>query len=73
MNNPKEEAKRLYNQYLPLVRGGNLDMSYHEKAKQCALLAAQEVLNEFPKGVDNSFERKRFKHWIKIKKEIDSL
>lgn len=43
-----------------------------ESAKQCALICVEEILNEFPRGVENSFERKRFNFWQQVKQQIQN-
>jgi len=51
--------------------GGNL--MFLCEAKQCALIAVDEILNESPNGFDNNFEQKRKLYWQDVKQEILKL
>jgi hypothetical protein len=44
-----------------------------KNAKQCALIAVDEILNEFPQGFKGNFEERRKKYWQEVKKEIEAL
>lgn len=46
---------------------------FRQNAKNVALIVAQEVLNEFPRGVENSFEQKRILYWQQVKDELNNL
>jgi len=57
------------------------EMGYNEHAKQCALIAVEEILNTleiFPekdttsKSVVN-FSVSRIMYWVQVKKEIEAL
>lgn len=71
----KEKAKEFYNKFLPLVQGGHLNETYHNKAKQCAIIAIDGVISELEDvefnhdvilGVDISY-------FESIKHEIEKL
>ena len=62
---PKEKAKELFWQYLPIL--GSWKEENSDKAKQCALIAVDEVIGygykpEFP-----------YKYWEEVKQEIEKL
>jgi len=45
-----------------------------ERAKQCALIAVDEMLNEYPSQVPkDSYEMERHLYWQEIKQEIEKL
>ena len=64
---PKEKAKELLNKYSLLVPidFGGMDK---ELAKQCALIAVDEILNEYW-----SHDTKRRDWWQEVKQEIEKL
>jgi hypothetical protein len=62
MNSPKEKAKELFDKMDNVVGGGNYD------AKQYALIAVDEILNEYW-----SHDTKREKFWQEVKQEINKL
>jgi hypothetical protein len=43
----------------------------YERAKQCALMAVNELLNDC--NVSSPFEEVRIKYWQEVKKEIEKL
>jgi hypothetical protein len=71
---PKEKAEELYNKYLILIVDDIIDMKIiygtltHKLAKQCALIAVDEVLNLCWGG-----NKIGIKHWEDIKQEIEKL
>jgi hypothetical protein len=64
MNSPKEKAKKLVRQYWDL---GGIDVL---EAKQCALIAVDEILNN-----DNNFFNtySQNDYWLQVKQEINLL
>jgi len=71
---PKEKAEELFDKFRVKVhdRDGTSAMNGFE-AKQCALIAVDEIL----KAVDNPDEKYLMKyivkHWSQVKKEIENL
>ena len=61
---PKEKAKELYFKMYNIY--GYTD--YHLIAKQCALIAVDEILNEYW-----SHDTKRRDWWHEVKQEIEKL
>ena len=60
--NPKDKAFELYFKYYRDV------LANSEKAKQCALIAVNEVLKElYPSDI------KRCEYWQEVKQEIEKL
>lgn len=79
---PKDKAKELVDKYTPLVYcymgSGMLSNHYDENvakdnAKQCALIAVDEILNDdwYIPSFDEMTERK--KYWEQVKNEIINL
>ena len=64
---PKEKAKELVNKFSDLEDGE----MYIGKAKQCALIAVDEVLNNILVRDARPDERTEF--WQEVKKEIENL
>lgn len=67
----KEKAKELVEKYLDIVGRHYADCIYY--AKQCALIAVDEIIKELKK---NWFSGKRVfleQYWHEVKTEIDKL
>lgn len=67
---PEAKAKELIDKFYEHTSGWTKQSAW-ERAKQCALICVEEILNEFPIGFDNSFERKRKKYWQKVKEILE--
>lgn len=61
---PKEKAKELINKYLQVYDGRVI------QAKQCALLAVDEILEIFE---DTNGCDYRLEYWLEVKQEIENL
>ena len=68
---PQEKAQELVNRFAPYV--DTFHKGILENAKQCALIAVDEVLNDdwFIPNREDSLARK--KYWEEVKKEINNL
>ena len=80
---PKEKAEELVDKYMNIrnVKLSDYSIIYLPTAKQCALIAVDEILNTlkiFPekdttsKSVVN-FSVSRIMYWVQVKKEIENL
>ena len=80
---PKEKAEELVDKYMNIrnVKLSDYSIIYLPTAKQCALIAVDEILNTlkiFPekdttsKSVVN-FSVSRIMYWVQVKKEIEAL
>jgi hypothetical protein len=76
---PKDKAEELFNKYCIYLRAGLLyDEEAREDAKQCALIAVDEIM-EFMKMDDEYTETssnvnsKWIYYWIDVKAEIQKL
>ena len=71
---PKEKAEELYNKFLnPSGDTYLYGMLEHESAKQCALIAVDEILSELteiPYGLEYL---NRLNYWLEVKQEIEKL
>jgi hypothetical protein len=67
---PKEKALELYNRYEQLGRDFTRGVSMKEFAKQCALIAVDEILNVIIGSYDYELENK---YWQEVKQEIENL
>ena len=68
---PKEKALDLMDSFIQRTRNKwELSMSY-KRAKQCALIAVDEILN--PKAFLISIPLQDKKYWQEVKKEIEKL
>ena len=83
---PKQKAINLFNSYVKLLPfGSNVDVMYpkgyfdfpeFERAKQCALIAVDEILNgyEFDSlDIENKRIMDNINYWDVVKKEINNL
>ena len=64
---PKEKAKQLVDYYMPFCSNNYND------AKQCALIAVNEILDNFPNEFWDEYLIDNFKYWGEVKKEIEVL
>jgi hypothetical protein len=72
---PKEKAEELVNKYS--IWCWNEVVCDYEIAKQCALIALDEIIDEIIQ-IDSQMSEthildKNLKYWIEVKKEIDNL
>ena len=78
---PKDKALELYNKYEQLGRDFTRGVSMKEFAKQCALIAVDEIIeatNMYQYGISNALEHipsKIVKHpyWQEVKQDIEKL
>jgi ribosomal protein S17E len=73
---PKEKANELCGKYYSRIEHTlSEEYSPHERfiVKQCALIAVDEILNEFPQGFKGNFEERRKQYWVEVKREIENL
>jgi hypothetical protein len=67
----KEKAKELYDKmYLVPELNGSCILTKHT-AKQCALIAVDEIINSRPAITDSQIEYKNY--WQEVKQEIEKL
>jgi len=76
----KEKANELFNKYFLLNESATDENAVwiilalnKGLAKKTALIAVDEILNEFPKGFNGNFEMKRKLYWQEVKQEIENL
>ena len=68
---PKEKAEELHNKFYKINEGVNL--IYFEEAKQCALIAVDEIMNALP-PFDYGLEFvAKIEYWLDVKQEIEKL
>jgi len=78
---PKDKALELYNKYEQLGRDFTRGVSMKEFAKECALIAVDEIIeatNMYQYGINNALEHipaKIVKHpyWQEVKQDIEKL
>jgi hypothetical protein len=76
--NTKEKAKQLVDNFIDkmfYIRDGYNSSEVFYAAKQCALIAVDEILWEIIKYADNSKEyvTENAKYWQEVKSEIEKL
>jgi hypothetical protein len=75
---PKEKAVELYNKYEQLGKDFTRGVSMAEFAKQCALIAVDEIFefmkmdDEYTETVSNA-NSKWVDYWLEVKQEIKKL
>lgn len=70
---PKDKAIELYNNYEQLGRDFTRGVSMKEFAKQCALIAVNEVIANIEPSVSMDVITARIKYWTEVKEEIEKL
>ena len=73
---PKEKAKELINIYLDITkRSLDIEGWFYDVdiAKQCALIAVDELLNNFLSNRTTKYGRERYHFWQVVKQEIEKL
>ena len=67
---PKEKAKDLFNKYYLLI-----DIKNYENTKQCALIAVDEILEEYKEDYEDIHKDifTIYSWWKQVKKEIEAL
>jgi hypothetical protein len=71
---PKEKAVELYNKYEQLGKDFTRGVSMAEFAKQCALIAVDEVIKAIPDASDyDSPYNHELVYWQLVKQEIEKL
>ena len=71
---PKAKAEELHNKFYKINEGVNL--IYFEEAKQCALIAVDEILNGYEfDSLDIEHKRimDNINYWDEVKQEIENL
>lgn len=66
---PKEKAQYLFDIYTNYV--GEYDVD--KLAKQCALIAVDEIISEIEPSVTMDVIEARIKYWVEVKQEIEKL
>jgi hypothetical protein len=70
MNNAKEKAKELVEK---MAIYHWTDICDYEGAKQCALIAVDEILDDDMYGMEEEHFEKRINYWEEVKQEIEKL
>lgn len=72
---PKEKAEELFGKFAMYLRANLMyDEEANEDAKQCALIAVDEILLEYPSQCPKgSYEMERHLFWEQVKQEIEKL
>jgi hypothetical protein len=78
METPKEKAEELVNKYLrtyPIYDNPTVVISYtNNEAKQCALIAVDEIIKAIPDASDdNSPYNSELLWWKEVRHEIENL
>jgi hypothetical protein len=71
---PKEKAAELVNRYAIYLRANLMyDEDAEEDAKQCALIAVDEILEDNVDDMSEEFFDIRIEYWQEVKREIEKL
>jgi hypothetical protein len=72
---PKEKAHELINKFLLYSDDGDLKNKYWKirNAKQCALIAVDEILDDDMYGMEEEYFENRIDYWEQVKQEIEKL
>jgi hypothetical protein len=66
MSSPKEKAEELFNKYFEIN-------SHYYQAKDCALIAVDEIINTHLLSEKDIFGIHPVDYWYEVKKEIEKL
>jgi homoaconitase/3-isopropylmalate dehydratase large subunit len=79
----KEKAKELVDKYLDLENYNNLNLDLfcdecgmsNEAAKQCALIAVDEIINQYNSGRFDykTMPQSEVEYWQEVKQELEKL
>jgi hypothetical protein len=70
---PKEKAEKLINAFIPQVRWKMGQEDVIRRAKQCALIAVDEIIAQIEPSVSMDVISARIKYWQEVKQEIEKL
>jgi hypothetical protein len=75
---PKEKAEELFNKFYPRATSYSSDRkNQNENAKQCALIAVDEIIKAIPcredYGGDGWVLIENTEYWIEVKDELEKL
>jgi hypothetical protein len=71
---PKEKANELVNRYAIYLRANLMyDEDAEEDAKQCALIAVDEILEDNVDDMSEELFDIRIEYWQEVKQEIEKL
>jgi len=65
---PKEKAKELFDKFLMEIPNNEMSLEY-EASRQCALIAADEVINT----IMSVYQPETKAFWFEVKQEIEAL
>jgi len=76
---PKEKVKELVDRFREFADGTDIKTDRYspniekQNAKQCALIAVDEILKEIDDNYDTLHSADRKKYWQEVKKELENL
>ena len=71
---PKEKARQLFDKYNSFDFNTIVNQTHRRYAKQCALIAVDEIIETLNKEVYPRFQYDdTFEYWENVKNEIESL
>ena len=72
---PKEKAKELVEKFLFMYRPSMHPpyLKANEAAKQCALIAVDEIFEETRDYCEDNYHQDRMNYWQEVKQEIENL
>ena len=75
---PKDKAIELYIKYIDAYNDRNLQVRDYKFAKQCALLAVDEIIefmevDDFDSDTCYWANHSKMQYWIEVKQEIEKL
>ena len=71
---PKKKAKELFDKYhLSFAGVISNDEDWEALAKQCALIAVDEIIRELTEEISPSVHGFRHQYWIEVEHEINNL
>lgn len=73
MNEANQKAKELVERFENIEILKEWEGMYLELAKQCALIACDEIIDQFNEGSNNIWASGKIDYWQSVKQEITKL
>jgi hypothetical protein len=70
---PQERARELVSKYRNIIMSFLSDRMKKENAKECAIIAVDEIISNIEPSVSMDVISARINYWEQVKKEIEKL
>jgi hypothetical protein len=70
---PKEKSEQLVHRMMYKIQWSKVKYHTLMEAKECALIAVDEILKSNPTLIDCDKSELNYKYWVEVKQEIEKL